>query len=125
MADEVWLSEKDAIETLKQSDWGMLRIPHITETVNRFDTAGLAALLGHSTTRTIAGMSDAEKGRRKYLMFLGRTLRSFAESNPEATRQVDDKQEYERGALLKFLDLALEDELEDEFGRVPSYRVKD
>jgi hypothetical protein len=73
--------------------------------------------------RTIYGLSDVEKARRRYLLFLRQTLRSFAKNNHLSVRATGDKNEYERGALVRFLDEALEDELLEEFGRVPSHRV--
>ena len=72
---------------------------------------------------TLYGMSNKDKARRKYAIFIGRTLDSFAENNPSSTKAEDDKQLSERGALLLFLNQALDDELHEEFGNIPSYTV--
>lgn len=124
MADEVWVSEADAMEAIRRSDWAQLRLPHVTEAPEAWQEmlARLMVPASHQT-RTVYGLSDAEKARRKYEMFLARTLAAFAESNPPAVREEGGEVRYERGALLRFLGQALDEELRGEFGEPPRHKV--
>lgn len=122
--ERVWISHEEAMDLLEQSDWAILRIPHITE------RRSLIAEMFRSQANpnlvqdvTIYGISADEKRKKKYRLFLAETLRSFADKNSSAVRLVEGQTEYDHAALGAFLSKALRDELKDEFGPVPDYKV--
>ena len=48
------------------------------------------------------------------------TLESFENNHPNYVREVDGKREYSEAALTRFLDSALDAEVIEKFGKVPT-----
>ena len=77
-----------------------------------------------SQARTVSGLSDKEKARIRFGMYLRASLKSFQKNNPSAVRKTADGGiETELTALRRFLDAALDGELAEEFGDVPDFDV--
>lgn len=112
--ERVWISHEEAMDLLEQSDWAILRIPHIVERrssiVEMFRSQANPSLINEET---IYGISAGEKRKRKYRLFLGVTLRSFGDTNPSAVRLVEGQTEYDLAALDAFLAKALRDDSAD------------
>ncbi len=126
VSEEVWVSEEDALEEIRASDWASLKAPHVTETRQLLGIGNFSesALRGFST-QTVSGMSKSEKALARFRMYLEATLRSFHANNPNSVRRnSDDETETNLSALTKYLDEALSGEVEEEFGRVPAISVE-
>ena len=115
MTEKIWVSDDEALELVKQSDWAKLRVPHVTD-VNLLPTLTFGR-------QTVYGLPKAEKEKLKYEVFLKQVLESFAENNPTAHRVAEGMTQFEASCLRKFLSVALKEELGKEFGSVPSYKL--
>jgi hypothetical protein len=116
VTEQVWISKESAIEILKNSDWGRLNEPNVVETISIFDMAAIG-----SRRRTVYGMSDTQKALLKYNIFINKALNNFASSNPKSFNQKKD--EYDEVALRKFTRVAIDNDIESEFGSAPDYKV--
>ncbi len=117
--DHVWVSDDEALDYVRQSEWAKLRAPHITE------ASPLTALANISlhTTRTVSGMSNRERALVKFDIFLRSTLRTFQRNHPAAVRESEGQRETELNTLTEFLDEALAQDVQEEFGGVPNITV--
>lgn len=117
LAGQVWITRDTAFKVVKESPWGRLKEPNVVRAVSLFDVSML------TRERVVYGMSDTEKALLKFKLYVERTLNSFCASNPSACRSSGDGQEIEEGALRKFLDKAVDEEVSGEFGEAPDYKV--
>lgn len=120
LENEIWLDESDAFEELRTSDWARLKEPHV---VHRHGFLNIPrALTGEEVT--VSGMSETEKDSEKYKMYLRATLLSFQASNSSAVRSaLDGSKEIEITALRKFLQAAVNVELQRDYGDIPVFNV--
>ncbi|PWE35191.1 hypothetical protein DD563_03955 [Pelagicola sp. LXJ1103] len=122
MSEKVWVSEDEAISEIRDSDWGEMKEPYVSEP-NSFG-AGSAIFKALNQRHTISGMSPERKAQRKFQIYLKATLRAFHKNNPNAVREVEGgRKETEIGALRDFLQEALDREILQEIGQVPDIKV--
>lgn len=119
LSEQVWISKLDALELIRQSDWGRLKEPRLVQHVNVLD----ALAINFSRERVVRGMSDWDRKILKYNVFVDRTLEKFAEANPRAKRTVESGEEFDETALRAFLKQAMDAEMANEFGDIPTFRV--
>ena len=113
-----WISEEDALEVIRSSEWAALKEPHRVENLVE---SSLGNLVG---SRTVSGISPKQKDQVLFDAFLRATLISFHQNNPEAI-EVNEEGEArtELSSLKLFLLKALMDEMEQKFGKVPSFKL--
>jgi hypothetical protein len=119
LSEQVWISRDDAIKLIKESPWGRLKEPNVVQTVNVFDAFSSAL----TKQRVVYGMSETEKKLLRFDIFIEKTLTQFCEVNPSACRNSEGRAEIDETALRKFLMRAIDDEIRDEFGALPDYKV--
>lgn len=110
LSEEVWIDHASAKGVLKNSTWGQLRKP----------AQSLFATISMNFTDS---MTEAEKAQKRFNVFLDLTLKSFAANNPKAVRQQDGVEQYEEGALRRFAEAAMLEEVVKEFGSIPDASV--
>lgn len=120
MSEQVWIGADDAKTLIKESAWGRLKEPNVVQSVSLLDS--LYMRFQHD--RVVYGMSDTQKALLKFDHYLDRTLDSFCEANPIACR-IDKEagKQFEETALRKFLQVAMDEEVDSEFGDTPGYKV--
>jgi len=111
LADQVWINREKAIQLLWNSEWGQMKKPRSS------------AFEFHSALTGVE--SQSERRLKKFRLYLRKTLDSFAEDNPSFVRPAENGIEYDQAALEKFLEHAVNAELFDEFGRIPSGSILD
>lgn len=116
MADQVWISEKEAMEIMKRSAWGRLLEPNVTEKLSIFELVSM----GHKTN-IVHGLSDTKKALLKFDLYIQKTLGNFSEINPKSYNKKENK--YDEVAIRKFVTKAMDAELAKEFGAPPSIIV--
>lgn len=119
MAEMVWVSHADALKVVEDCPWGRLKEPNVVRTVNLLDSMAIS----FTREKAVYGMSDIDKALLKYKFFLRKTLDSFCEANPIACRKAGELHEIEETALRRFLEEALNEEIGDQFGNIPNYKV--
>lgn len=120
MSEKVWISETEAKALVRNSPWARLKEPSIVTSVSIFD--GIAGALQRE--RVEYGMSNSAKALLKFDLFIERTLESFGETNPSACRTTEGGvKEVDEAALRLFLKRAMDDELLEEFGKAPRFKV--
>lgn len=117
VSDQVWINEESAVSLMNRSQWGQLIGPYgVDASVFNFDSV-------ISRLHPRVGLSDVEKARLKFRLFLKKTLTEFAAHNPTAYRMEGGKESYDEVALRKFLAQALDNMIDQEFGQPPSFKV--
>jgi hypothetical protein len=119
MGEKVWITEEESILLIKDSDWAKLKEPNIVRTVSVFEE--LTSPL--TRERTVSGLSEKQKAALKFELYIERTLERFCDENPDACRVSKNRNEIDEVALRSFLKMAIDNELETEFGDVPSFKV--
>ena len=127
MSEQVWIGRDDAIRVIQESAWGRLKSPTITRTV-RTPSPLYSGLLGITSGKEyeerVSGLSDTEKAVIKYGVYIGSTLDQFIEDNPSAhKKEKGGKELIDETKLRAFLKKAMEHEVRDEFGDVPSFKI--
>lgn len=112
LSEDVWISRTAALDILRNSTWAQIKKP----IVGFADNIGLAWNGG--------SLTHNQRLEKKFHLFIGLTLDSFAENNPSAFRTGDDgSPEYEEGSLRRFTLAAIRDEVIADFGEIPSASV--
>ena len=121
LAEQVWIGREAAIKLIKASDWARLLEPETKTTpfIVMPETVGYVLGQGKKT-----GLTQAKKALLKFDLFIDRTLDAFANDNPHAVRQLAGEDQYDETDLRAFLKEATLREVEDEFGPVPSIKLK-
>ncbi|CAG1015842.1 hypothetical protein RHIZO_05170 [Rhizobiaceae bacterium] len=119
VSEQVWITRDDALKLMKESPWGRLKEPNVVRSVSVFETMAL----GLTRERTIYGLSDTQKKLLKYEVFLDKTLDKFCETNPIACRLNEGISQVDETALRAFLRVAMDEEISEEFGDIPSHKV--
>ena len=108
LSDVVWIPRADAFTLVLNSDWAEAKRNRPQAPVFR----RLAETVG-------SGTADELKFRR----FIGMTLDSFAGGNPSKTRMVEGNQEFDEGALRKFVARAFDEDVRSKYGAPPDFPV--
>lgn len=122
MSEKIWVSKNDAVREVRESDWGELKEPYVSETRSIIDTSAIFASLNQKYT--VSGMSPERKAQKTFTIFLEATLRAFHRNNPKAFRQdKEGNDETELNALRAFLQEAMDQEVIEAIGHVPNIKV--
>jgi hypothetical protein len=117
MAEKQWISEEDALEVIRSSEWAKSREPYQTESL------GISSFKAFN--RVVSGMTQNERDELLFSQFIRATLASFHKDNPKAKDANEDGEtKTELSALKTFLDAALMSDAEEKFGKVPSHKVR-
>ena len=119
LAEQVWISRDDAVKVIKASPWGRLCEPNVVKSVTVFESLAQT----WTRDRIIYGMSDVDKALLRYTVFVERTLESFCNANPTACRVNEGDNEIDETALKAFLEMAIDEDIKNEFGNPPDYKV--
>ncbi len=122
MTKEAWIGGEEAVELVVSSEWAKLKMPHVTEqSPNALESLARGLT---SQAKTVYGASNKEKSEIKFRAYVNSVLESFSEVNSRSFRLSKEKNpEYEIHALNRFLDAALQDVIQKEFGSPPSFKV--
>lgn len=120
LSAKVWISRKDAIEVVRASHWAKLKEPNVIRHVSFLDSFPSFPL---SKERTVYGMSDQNKALLKFNLFLEKVIDGFSNRNPEARRESKSGEEIDEAMLRKYLKAAVDEEIADEFGPVPDFKI--
>ena len=111
MSDKVWIDKQQAVALIDNSEWARMKRPR------------RGALSWGISEYADPVESKFRQLERKFKIYLQKSLDSFETDNPDAVQQSENGKRYEEGALRKFLEYALNGELYDEFGSIPSVKV--
>lgn len=127
VSEQVWISRDDALTLIRESAWGRLKSPTITRRVrtpSSLYSGILSGLGGREYDERVSGLSDTEKALIKFSAYLAHTLDQFVEDNPSGCKKEKGGNELiDETKLRAFLKKAMEHEVRDEFGDVPSFKV--
>jgi hypothetical protein len=112
LGEQTWISRADALKIIRSSEWAQLRAPGKT--------------LGEILTRSLFLSPESlalDATQTKFNVFLGMTLDSFENNNPNYVKITNDKKEYLEDKLLLFLKRSIEEEALKQFGPLPHSSV--
>jgi hypothetical protein len=111
LGEAVWLDRASALKVIRSSEWAQLRAPGVT----------LADFIGRSLN--IGGTSPVDADATRFRVYIELTLDSFEQNNAAYVRENDNKKEYREDKLLLFIRKAMEAEVEQKFGPIPTASV--
>lgn len=110
LGEETWIGRDSALKIIRGSDWAQIREPAFS----------MIEQLAQSMRFSTSGKTEYDRDLLRFNRFIAMTLESFERNNPSAVREVDGKKEYAEGVLRTFMDNALDDEVIQRFGQIPS-----
>lgn len=116
LAEQVWITAEDALKIIRESNWARLKEPTTPSFGSVWNN-----LFGER--QTISGLSNNQRQGLKFDAFLSLVLKKFCEANPNSHRVNEGSKEIDEVALRAALDKALESELVQDFGDIPTLRV--
>lgn len=105
LGEETWIGLDDALRIIRSSDWAKLREP----------TPGLFGNLGIGQ-----GLTEYQRDNIRFGRFIAMTLESFEQGHSNAVRLQGDTKEYAESKLRSFVDHALDAEVIEKFGKIPT-----
>lgn len=109
MGEETWISRNDALQIIRDSDWAKIREPALS----------LVDQISQSM-RFGGGKTSFDRDVLRFNRFISMTLQSFERNNSSAVRELEGRKEYAEGVLRAFMENALDAEVIERFGQIPS-----
>jgi hypothetical protein len=109
LGEETWVDHEEATKIIRASRWARMREPRINVIYQLSRGFGIGA-----------PQTEYDRDLMLFAHFIEMTLRSFEENRGNAVRVVEKKKQYEEEQLKRFIDGALDAEVIEKFGKIPT-----